>query len=81
MNNRLFLMQKKITNNIIEVLKSYNVKEKDYVNYLENETELNRRRIKKILDINAKKRISLKELINIANGLGVHITVLVKDIV
>jgi len=81
MNNRLFLMQKKITNNIIEVLKSYNVEEKDYVNYLENKTELNRRRIKKILDINAKKRISLKELINIANGLGVHITVLVKDIV
>jgi len=81
MNNRLFLMQKKITNNIIEVLKSYNVEEKDYVNYLENKTELNRRRIKKILNINAKKRISLKELINIANGLGVHITVLVKDIV
>ena len=81
MNNKLFLMQKKITNNIIEVLKSYNVEEKDYVNYLENKTVLNRRRIKKILDINAKKRISLKELINIANGLGVHITVLVKDIV
>ena len=73
-------MQMKITNNIIDVLKSKGIASQYYVDYLVNNTDLSKNRIKKILDVNAKKRISLKELIHIANGLSVHITVLIKDI-
>ena len=80
MNERLTIMQTKITNNIIEVLKSKGIASQNYVDYLVNNTDLSKNRIKKILNVNAKKRISLKELIHIANGLSVHITVLIKDI-
>lgn len=79
--SKLFLIQKQITNNIIEVLQSKNIKENDYVGYLVKYTAINKNRIKNILDVNAKKRMTLKELAIIAYALDVDIGVLFKNIV
>lgn len=77
---KIYRIQKQITLNIIEVLKEKNVNENEYVNYLEQRTSLNKKRIKNLLDINVKKRMTLKEIEIIAIGLNVDIVILFKGV-
>lgn len=71
--------QKKIVTRIIKLLdekvkhKKKEVKMYAYINYLEKNTTLNRIRIKKILDINPHKLLSIGELYEIASALGVEL--------
>ena len=53
--------------------KKKEVKMYAYINYLEKNTTLNRIRIKKILDINTHKLLSIGELYEIARALGVEL--------
>lgn len=77
---KIYRIQKQITLNIIEVLKEKNVNENEYVEYLHQRTSLNKKRIKNLLDINVKKRMTLKEIEIIAIGLSVDIAILFKGI-
>ena len=81
METRIFYVQKQITKNIKKILKSKNIIEKEYINYLVINTTINKKRIKCILDEEAKKRLTLKEIAIIAKGLNVDIGALFKDIV
>ena len=62
--------------NRIEVSNTQNT----YVNYLKDRTNLKENRIKRILDIGTKRRITLNELNQIANALNVSVSELFKDI-
>lgn len=77
---KIYRIQKQITLNIIEVLKEKNVNENEYVEYLHQITSLNKKRIKNLLDINAKKRMTLKEIEIIAIGLNIDIVILFKGV-
>lgn len=77
---KIYRIQKQITLNIIEVLKEQNVNENEYVDYLHQRTSLNKKRIKNLLDINVKKRMTLKEIEIIAIGLNVDIGILFNGI-
>lgn len=77
---KIYRIQKQITLNIIEVLKEKNVNENEYVEYLHQRTSLNKKRIKNLLDINAKKRMTLKEIEIIAIGLSIDIAILFKGV-
>lgn len=77
---KIYRIQKQITLNIIEVLKEKNVNENEYVEYLHQRTALNKKRIKNLLDINVKKRMTLKEIEIIAIGLNVDIAILFKGV-
>lgn len=77
---KIYRIQKQITLNIIEVLKEKNVNENEYVEYLHQRTSLNKKRIKNLLDINVKKRMTLKEIEIIAIGLSIDIAILFKGI-
>ncbi len=77
---KIYRIQKQITLNIIGVLKEKNVNENEYVEYLHQITSLNKKRIKNLLDINAKKRITLKEIEIIAIGLNIDIVILFKGV-
>ena len=77
---KIYRIQKQITLNIIEVLKEKNVNENEYVEYLHQRTSLNKKRIKNLLDINVKKRMTLKEIEIIAIGLSLDIAILFKGI-
>lgn len=77
---KIYRIQKQITLNIIEVLKEKNVNENEYVGYLHQRTSLNKKRIKNLLDINANKRMTLKEIEIIAIGLNVDIVILFKGV-
>lgn len=81
MERRIFYVQKQITKNIKKILKSKNIIEKEYINYLVINATINKKRIKCILDEEAKKRLTLKEIAIIAKGLNVDVGVLFKDIV
>lgn len=78
--DKIYRIQKQITLNIIDVLKSKNVKEQDYVEYLHQKTFLNKKRVKNLLDIDAKKRMTLKEIEIISIGLNVDIAILFKNV-
>lgn len=78
--DKIYNIQKQITLNIIKVLKEKNIKENDYVEYLQQRTSLNKRRIKNLLDINVKKRMTLKEIEVIAIGLNVDIGILFNGV-
>lgn len=78
--DKIYNIQKQITLNIIKVLKEKNIKENDYVEYLHQRTSLNKRRIKDLLDINVKKRMTLKEIEIIAIGLNVDIGILFNGV-
>lgn len=77
---KIYRIQKQITLNIIEVLKEKNVNENEYVNYLHQRTSLSKKRIKNLLDINAKKRMTLKEIEIIAIGLNVDIGIVFNGV-
>lgn len=77
---KIYRIQKQITLNIIEVLKEKNVNENEYVEYLHLRTSLNKKRIKNLLDINVKKRMTLKEIEIIAIGLNIDIVILFKGV-
>ena len=77
---KIYRIQKQITLNIIEVLKEKNVNENEYVEYLHQRTSLNKKRIKKLLDINVKKRMTLKEIEIIAIGLNIDIAILFEGV-
>lgn len=77
---KIYRIQKQITLNIIEVLKEKNVNENEYVEYLHQRTSLNKKRIKNLLDINVKKRMTLKEIEIIAIGLNIDIVILFKGV-
>lgn len=77
---KIYRIQKQITLNIIGVLKEKNVNENEYVEYLHQITSLNKKGIKNLLDINAKKRITLKEIEIIAIGLNIDIVILFKGV-
>lgn len=77
---KIYRIQKQITLNIIEVLKEKNVNENEYVEYLHQRTSLNKKRIKNLLDINVKKRMTLKEIEIIALGLSIDIAILFKGV-
>lgn len=77
---KIYRIQKQITLNIIEVLKDKNVNENEYVEYLHQRTSLNKKRIKNLLDINVKKRMTLKEIEIIAIGLNIDIAILFKGV-
>lgn len=77
---KIYRIQKQITLNIIEVLKEQNVNENEYVDYLHQRTSLSKKRISNLLDINAKKRLTLKEIEIIAIGLNIDIIILFKDV-
>ncbi len=77
---KIYRIQKQITLNIIGVLKEKNVNENEYVEYLHQITSLNKKRIKNLLDINAKKRITLKEIEIITIGLNIDIVILFKGV-
>lgn len=78
--DKIYNIQKQITLNIIKVLKEKNVKENDYVEYLQQRTSLNKKRIKNLLDIDVKKRMTLKEIEVIAIGLNVDIGILFNGV-
>ncbi len=78
--DKIYRIQKQITLNIIDVLKSKSVKEQDYVEYLHQKTSLNKKRVKNLLDIDVKKRMTLKELEIISIGLNIDIAILFKNV-
>lgn len=78
--NELYYIQKQITINIIEVLNSKGIQEKDYIDYLYQRTPLSKKRLMNLLDIEIKKRMTIKEIGIIAIGLGVEPAILLQNI-
>lgn len=71
--------QNKLVTNIMTLLdekvkdKNEKFKMNSYINYLESNTQLKRRRIKRILDIEAQRLITINEFNEIAKALGVKL--------
>lgn len=71
--------QNKLVTNIMTLLdekvkdKNENFKMNSYINYLESNTQLKRKRIKRILDIEAQRLITINEFNEIAKALGVKL--------
>lgn len=71
--------QNKLVTNIMNLLdekvkvKNEEFKMNSYINYLESNTKLKRKRIKRILDIEAQRLITINEFNEIAKALGVKL--------
>lgn len=71
--------QNKLVTNIMNLLdekvkdKNEEFKMNSYINYLELNTKLKRKRIKRILDIEAQRLITINEFNEIAKALGVKL--------
>lgn len=71
--------QNKLVTNIMTLLdekvkpKNEDFKMSSYINYLESNTKLKRKRIKVILDIEAQRLITINEFNEIAKALGVKL--------
>ena len=76
--------QNKLVTNIMNLLdekvkvKNEEFKMNSYINYLESNTKLKRKRIKRILDIEAQRLITINEFNEIAKALGVKLWELFK---
>lgn len=83
MNTNYVRFQDKVVMNIIKHIDEkieVNDNKKKYINYLKDRTDLKESKIKRILAIGTKRRLTLNDLSQIAKALDIPIQELFKDI-